>query len=270
MNSNINVGQTVRVTIRFIDFNQNLGTDDLLDPTTVEVSLYKFDQSTSAYILVATNLTPIIHDSLGIYYYDWTTSEDGLFKLLFIGTLEDATPSTIENPRDFFVGTASPSITLGHNQDFYFLSELDPLYIDPSIILTYFPDGDIVEITEIVYRLSLQLQLWFGENLELTPLMEQFLIAATLCELTKIYPFGGSLDGFGNANSFTLGDLQVDKGTGASNKLRDLYTGNAANWCELAALLKNQLMQTKVSGKPYVRGSNFCNPIPNRRIRRFE
>lgn len=270
MSSNIRVGQKVRVSIRFIDFDRGAGTDDLLDPSSVSVALYKYDITTSAYILQASDLGPVVRESLGVYYYDWTTPDDGLFKLLFVATLADATPSTIENARNFFVGTAEPSSTLGLNKDIYFLTELDPIYIDPTIILGYYATADLVEVTEIIYRLSTQLQTWFGENVVITPLMEEWLTATVMCELTRIYIFDGGMDGFSNDGAFTLGDLTVSESIGSAAGSKKLNRGNVDTWCELASLLRNELMFSRNGIKAVIRGSNYCNPIPPRHLKNAE
>lgn len=270
MASNIRVGQKVRVTIRFVDFDQVNDTDDLLQPNSVSGLLYKLNTTTNAYVLQG-SLSPIVNSSLGIYYHDWTTPDNGKFKLVFRGEFYAATPSYIENPREFYVGTAEPTITLGLKYEASFLSVLDPLYLDPDIITTYFPEVDLVEATEIIYRLSLQMEEWFGENFVLTNLHEEYLIAATLCELSKTYLIDGGMNGFGKSDSFSLGDLTINNGFGGgANSKNGVYRGNASSWCELAHVLKMELMKSKVTFMPVVKGSNFANPIPSRSLRKFD
>jgi hypothetical protein len=274
MLSNIEIGQKVRVTVRFVDYDFYAGTDELLGPTSVSAALYKYNNTTTVWDLVQNDLGPIVNTSLGIYYYDWTPTENGRFRLLFLGTLLGATPSTIENPRDFYIGTAEPTITLGSTEEFMFLGGLDPLYLDPELILNFYTPEDmqngLVEITEIIYRISSELQDWFGESLILTTKMEEYVLAATLCELTKIHTYNGGMDGFANVSSFTLGDLQVKDGGDGGSSSKAPNRGNATTWCELANLLRDELIANRGVPKTYVRGSIYPNPIPSRALRSFE
>jgi hypothetical protein len=255
--------------VRFVYYDFFEGTDDLLDPASVTGTIYKWNTTTSLYETVGP-ITPIVQESLGIYYYNWTPPQNGLFRLLFVGTLPGATPSQVENQRDFFIGTSVPSITLGSTATYYFLGELDPLYLDPERILAFYPDANLVEVTEIIYRLSSELITWFGPNLIFTPLMEEWMIASVLCELTKIYFLDGGMSGLALVNDFTLGDLQVSSGSGTTYNNKSGDRGNVSTWCELAALLRGELLFSRTGMKAIVKGSNYANPIPPRALRRFE
>jgi hypothetical protein len=269
MSSNIKPGQKIRVSVRFVDYDFFANTDELLDPATVTGALYKYSETTNVYVLQSV-LTPIVQQSIGIYYYDWTPVEDGKFKLIFTGTLPGATPSQVTNERTFYIGTAEPTITLGETVEYNFLGELTPLYLDPSVVKTFYSDVDFVEATEIIYRISLEIQDWFGENVEITSQIEEYILASVMCELSKIHYFGGGIGGFTTASEYMLGDLQVKRGAGTSNSRNSLYRGNAANWCELASLLRDELMWSRNNMKSVVRGSAWDNPMPERKLRRFD
>lgn len=271
MASNIRVGQLLRITVRFADFDYSTGTDELLDPTAVTLDLYKYNSATSSYDYVSA-LGPVTQESLGIYYYDWLTPEDGKFKLIFTGSVPAATPSAITDTRVFYVGTSTPTVVLSGDLEFYFLGELTPLYLDPQEIKAYYEDVDLVEATEIIYKLSLELDEWFGSSYEITSLMEEYLIAATLCQLSRIYVFDGGLSGFGTTGSFQLGELKIDKNNSASASLNKngLGLGQASNWCEIAAILKNQLTSKSNNLRSVVRSLDQDNPIPKRQIRGFD
>lgn len=270
MSSNIRVGQNIRVTVRFADFNVSTGTDELIGPISVTGALYQYNSTTLTYDLVS-ELSPIVQDAVGIYHYDWTTPTDGRFKLTFTGTLVNATPSTITNNRVFYVGSASPTTILNSQLEFKFLGELDPLYIDPEEIVRLFPEVDVVDATEVIYKVSLQMQEWFGTTFTITELMREYMIAATLCELSKTYMIDGGMNGFGKSDSFSLGDLTINNGFGGGSNTRgNVYRGNASTWCELASALKAELMKIKVTFMPVVKGSNFENPIPSRALRNFD
>lgn len=270
MASNIRVGQKLRVTVRFADFNASTGTDEPIGPLSVDGSLYKYNTTTTNYDLVG-SLSPIVQDAVGVYHYDWTTPSDGRFKLVFTGLLANATPSTVTNSRVFYVGVTEPTVILTSSQEYKFLAELTPLYLDPEEILEVFPDVDLTDATEIIYRNSLLLEEWFGTSLTVTSLMREWLIAATLCELSKTYFIDGGMNGFGKSDSFTLGDLTVNNGFGGtSNSKNGIYRGNATTWCELAVVIKNEMLKSKVTYKPVVKGSAFDNPIPVRALRKFD
>lgn len=268
MASNIRVGQPIRVSVRFVNYDAGTSDEDvLIDPNSVALAIYKHDGI--AFILQESGLS-VLQLSTGLYYYDWTPPDNGRYRLLFTGLFNGATPSSVSNPRDFYVGTAEPTITLSTTYEANFLTALDPLYLDPEVIGIYYAEYDIVEATEIIYRLSVELKEWFGETFTLTPLMSEYLLAATLCELTKIHIFDGGMNGFTNVAEFTLGDLQVSEGKGGSFSNKALNRGNVATWCELANLLRNELTFTRTGIKAIVRGSNYPNPIPPRNLRRFE
>lgn len=269
MPSNIKPGQKIRVSVRFVDYDFFAGTDTLLDPAAVTGALYKFNTTSNTYILQGT-LSPIVQSSTGIYYYDWTPAEDGKFKLVFTGTLPGATPSQVVNERVFYIGSAEPTVTLGEAVEYNFLGELTPLYVDPEVIHTLYADVDYVEAAELIYRYSLEIQSWFGENVEVTQTVEDYIIASVMCELSKIYYFGGGIGGFTTATDYMLGDLQVKRGSGTSNSRNSLYRGNAANWCEMASLLRDELTYTRNNMKSVVRGSALDNPMPERKLRRFD
>lgn len=270
MTSNIKIGQKIKVTVRFIGYDLITGEDDLVNPTSVTASLYKYDELVNGFSLQG-DLTPVIQQALGIFSVDWIPTDNGRYRILFVGLTPAATPSRIENPRDFYIGTAEPSIILGQQFEYNFLPELDPLFIDPERVRDFFADVDLVEATEIIYRNSLELQNWFGESVVPTNLMQEYILAATLCELSKIHVYDGGLAGFSAAKDYTLGDLKVGSGSGGgSTSKNSVYRGNVANWCELASLIRDELNYNRVNMKGVIRGGAFENPMPVRKLRRFD
>lgn len=268
--SNLKIGQTIRVTVRFADFDAVNGTDELLDPDTVTAALYKYNSSSSVFELQS-SLTPVVKDDVGVYHYDWTTPDNGRYRILFTGTLVGATPSIVENPRDFYVGTAAPTVTLGSTLEYLFFGELDPLYLDPEHIKIYYGDVEFSEAAEIIHKVSLDLQDWFGENLTVTSQMQEYIVAATLCQLSKIYIFDGGMNGFSRADTYTLGDLSVkDSASAVSNSRGSINRGNAASWCELASLLRDELLGSRVNIRSVVKADSWKSPIPKRGLRRFD
>lgn len=274
MASNIGVGQTIRVFSRFADFNLDTGIDEPLSPSIVSGKLYKYDAGTNTYIF-QNDLDDIVLAGVGYYYYDWLTPDNGKFKLIFTGFFPSATPSYIDNDQTFYIGTAEPAVKLESDLEFIFLGELDPMYLDPEQIKRYYADVDLTEAAEIIHRFSKVLDSWFGQNYVVTEMMREWILAATLCELSKIYAYGGGLSGFGQAGSFTLGQLQVSRDTKNTSNLNSngLGLGQATTWCEIAILLRNQLNTNRNAPVSFVKGSSYTGgntPIPPRKIRNFD
>lgn len=271
MTSNIAVGQTIRIITRFADFNIENETDEPLSPSVVTGKIYKYDGTNFIY---QNDLSPIVNDGVGYYHYDWLTPDNGRFRLIFTGFFPVATPSYVDNSKTFYIGTAEPTVVLSSDEEFVFLGVLDPMYLDPEEVKRYYPDVDLTEAAEIIHRYSRTLDAWFGSNYAITQQMLDWILAATLCELSKIYVYDGGLAGFGSAASFTLGELQVTKETPGSSALstNGLGVGQATTWCEIAALLKQELTRQRGAPVSFVKGNSYGgnSPIPQRKLRRYD
>lgn len=163
--------------------------------------------------------------------------------------------------------------TLGTSHTSYYLGILDPLFLDPEVVLTYYDEGDLVEITELIHWYSKEVLniLDVSSLSEVTPLIQEYILASVLCDLSKIYLFGGGLGGFTSSNSFTLGDLQVKSSSGFGNAAGTNGTrGGVANWCDLAALIRDELKNTGAHSRAYVRGQKYCNYVPSRLLKRLD
>jgi hypothetical protein len=269
MSSNIKVGDTIRVTVSFLDFDPTQGEEVLVDPVAVNVYVYLYDSVTSQFNLLVDERT-VDKQSFGIYYYDWTTTEAGRFKVKFEGSL--ANDSVIENERVFYIGSVQPSIVLGQINPINFLGELDPIYLDPEIILNYFPAGDLVEITELINWYSSEAyDLFYPTAVHVSPLLQDYIFSSVMCDLSKIHIFEGGLAGFEGAQEFTLGDLHIRKSHLQSVSTSDkINRGTATTWCELAAILREELTFRKTNIKTVVKGSNWENPIPERKLKNYD
>lgn len=269
MNSNIRVNDTIRVTVSFLDFDPTVGEEALVDPITVSVYIYTYDSNTNQYLTPPASANAVKR-SFGVYYYDWTPTQSGRFKIKFEGTLLNA--SVIENERVFYTGTAQPTVTLGETKQINFLGELTPLYLDPETILAFYPDGDLVEITELVHWYSQEAyDLFYPEPVSINSLLQDYILASVMCDLSKIHIFEGGLAGFEGAQEFTLGDLQVRKSHLQSVSTSDkINRGTATTWCELAAILREELTFRKTNLRAVVKGSNFENPIPERKLKNYD
>lgn len=141
------------------------------------------------------------------------------------------------------------------------------LYIDPSEIVSLFPDAPYEEIFEWIYYFSREvdelIDLKPGD--EIPPLVYEYIRAAVACALTRIYDWSGG----GDEAAFRLGDLSVE----ARFNNRDVVSrADASNWCELAAMLRSELLGTegRMTMRGVVRGSSWSNPMPPRHLRHIE
>lgn len=254
--SNIYRDETVTVRVAFRDY-----TGDLEDPVSTEVTVV---DSTGDAVGGGT----LTRESLGTYTYQWSSAVAGSFTLEFKGTFTTGDVSII--PVHFDVldpaapSSGSESVSLGEDFVAIFLSDLDPMAIDHEEILTFFDEARPEEVLELIYLYTSEALQLTGET-EVTPLMRDYVRAAVACALDRTYndEYGGG------ETEFSLGDLQVTKrGAAASGKTTIV---NATTWCELAALLREELLRGGKAGmKAVVKGDKWDNPIPARALARQE
>lgn len=267
MASNLYVGSSVVIRCTFRGWSDETDQGELEDPTSVVVEVV---DSTDTVILTATP----VRESFAVYSYQWTPSSDGEFVVRFVGTFADATPSTSVIPTEFNV-TESPSslvsdmsIALGEDEYIVLVGNLDPMFADYEEIRMHFPEADIPEIAELIYNYSVEAQELSGLT-EATPLMQEFVLAAVACALTRMY----DLFDTGDETAVALGDLSITKkpsSSGSSSKGLNRFT--ASTWCELAAVLREELLRGagKTGLKAIVKGANVICPMPSRDLRPAE
>lgn len=261
--STIAVGSTVNIQFMF-SYN-----DVLVDPDTLTGEIYLYDDIVGGYVAPPDDTFTPTMISTGIYETNWTPTVEGRYLVSLLGEFNDATPD-IHHQKYFLIGDVELLKSIDSTYCITMLGVLTPTYADPEYVLQFYPDGDLTEITEIIHRKSLELENKVGcTNINpLTSLQHDFVVAATLCELSRIYGLtGGGLTGFSGADSFKLGDLEVSKGTNVGTGKNNYDVGNADTWCELAAALKNQLNSTTGKLRPVVPGASFETPIPIRSLR---
>lgn len=263
------VGEDVTFTASFLDYDDETDGELIIDPESVLGHIYKYNSITSTYDAYA-DFTPDEPES-GIFQYIWAPTENGKYQIDFVATISIL--QEITNTRFVFIGTITTTDTLDANAVYYYLGILDPLYLDPEIVLRYFPEGDLVEITELIHWYSTELQYILNDttliNDDITPVMQNYILASVLCDLSRLYTFSGGMNGFSSSNGFTLGDLEI-KGSSSSSNSSNGSANMPTTWCELAALLRGQLVGGSAGMKAIVKGSNYCNPIPCRRLRRVD
>jgi len=104
---NVLVNDTVRIKVRFVDIDSSTGEQVDVSPTLVAVRVYDSD-NVQIVNTTATSLTA------SQYYYDYTPSEAGEYRVTFIGTMPDTTYITVN--QQLYVSTPTdeykPVITL--------------------------------------------------------------------------------------------------------------------------------------------------------------
>jgi hypothetical protein len=238
--ANILVNDTVRLKVKFIDVDIS-GNQVEVDPVSVSMSI---TDSGNAIIISATPTSL----SGSEYYYDYTPALAGTYKVSFIGILENDT--TISVNQQIYVSTPTedyrPTVFLREDEIIAFAADIEPLYLDPEQLLPYFPDASLLEIGEFIHNYSIEIKNIFklletedGTNIPFTAF--EYIRAATCCELTRVYGNGGD-----DELSVRLGDLSI---TNKNLPRNTLSRANATTWCQIAAMLRKEMLTSKVGMK---------------------
>lgn len=236
------VSDTVRVTVKFKDIDSN-GLEVELSPSTVSVTI----KNSSGTTIVATNAT---QSTSSIFYYDYTPSLADTYTVKFTGTLSSGNNVVVE--QKLYVSSVSeeyqPTIILKNEETIIFAPNVDPLYLDPETLIPYFPDASLLEIGEIIHNYSNEIKSLYGlldeedgTNLSFTVL--EYIKAATACELSRTYGFGGD-----DEVSLRLGDFNI---TNRSLPRRVVTRDNATTWCQIATALRKEILANKVSPRSF-------------------
>lgn len=242
--NNVQVNDTVRIKVKFVDIDNTTGQQVEVNPLTVSVIITE-SNSTVIVNSTAISLTP------STWYYDFTATSADTYNIKFTGTL--ANSNTIIVQQKLYVSSLQeeykPTITLKSDEVITFAPDVKPLYLDPETLLPYFPDATLLEIGEIVHSYSLEVKALYklldeedGSNLSFIAL--EYIKAATACDLSRTYGFGGD-----DEVSLRLGDFNI------SNKSvpRNVVTrDNATTWCQIATALRKELLAGKVGPKGFV------------------
>jgi hypothetical protein len=149
------------------------------------------------------------------------------------------------------------------------------LPVDPEELLLLFPDAPYVEILELIQYYTLEVNQLIpdqDDRDELSAAIVEYIKAAVACALSRLYDPTGLAGGVGDA-VFRLGDLSVERrSSGQGGGRSSVNRINAQTWCELAAVLREELIpgRTGAMMKSVVRSSKWCNPMPCREIREKE
>jgi hypothetical protein len=238
--ANILVNDTVRLKVKFIDVDTE-GNQIEVAPATVLMSIRNSDDQ----IIISTNPTAL---NVYEYYYDYTPTTAGTYRVFFTGILENNT--TINVNQQIYVSTPTedykPTVFLREDEIISFAADIEPLYLDPDLLLPYFPDASLLEIGEFIHNYSIEIKNIFkllstedGTNIPFTAF--EYIRAATCCELTRVYGNGGD-----DELSVRLGDLSI---TNKNLPRNTLSRANATTWCQIAAMLRKEMLTSKVGMK---------------------
>jgi len=254
MSSSVLVNDTVRIKVKFIDIDPSTGEQESVSPSTVIVNIEKADGQNVVVNASATSLTS------SEYYYDFTPSEPGQYTVIFNGIMPD-TSQIVVNQNLYVSDTDTdyrPSVTLKSDETIIFAADIDPLYVDPEELLSFFPDASLLEIGELIHHYSLEMKEIFnlqdtedGSGINFTA--AEYIKASACCELSRTYGFGGD-----DELSLKLADLSI---TNRSNPRNSVNRGNATTWCQIAASLRKEMMASRVGMRAVV-----PKGLPNKKV----
>ena len=256
--ANVLVNDTVRIKVHFVDINSTTNAQVDVNPVSVIVRIY----NSSDQQVISASATSLTSST---FYYDYRPISAGEYRIQFAGTLSDGTLIAVE--QQLYVSTSTvdykPTITLRATETIYFAADVAPLYVDPELLLPFFPEASILQVGEIIHHYSREVSEIYtsysneiinnGSALNFTA--QEYIKSATACELSRTYGYGGGDDEV----SVRLGDLEVRN----RNSPRSLVTrANAVTWCQIATALRSEMIARKVGAKGVVL-RNAGNNIPN-------
>lgn len=152
------------------------------------------------------------------------------------------------------------SDSLGLDFTIEFAAGLSPLYVSPEELVSIFPDATLLDAAEAIHKASLEIEEILNLSSDEVPvyIALDYVLAQAACILSRTFDFAA------DAMSIVLGDLSVQNAKYPKNSVN---RGNATTPCELAAALRKELLYKTTRSKATVRGSNYENPIPNRKLK---
>lgn len=255
---NVLVNDTVRIKVKFVDLDPVTGEQVEVSPLSVSVKIFNSDNleiiSTTAISLTSSE-----------YYYDYTPLSSGQYQVRFVGTFANNRFITVN--QQLYVSTPTedyrPVVTLKEQETITFAPDIEPLYVDPESILLFYPDSSLLEIGELIHLYSHEVNQIFGianitANIDAeTGVMQalenngistfsivEYIKASVLCQLTKIYGFGGD-----DELSLELADFKI---TNRNTPKTSINRANATTWCQVAAALRKEIMTKRVSARGIV------------------
>lgn len=254
MSSSVLVNDTVRIKVKFVDVDPSTGEQQSVSPSSVLVNIEEAD----GHDVVSNAYATAINSSE--YYYDFTPSNPGQYTVTFNGIMPDTTQIVVSQNLyvSDFDSEYRPTATLKSDETIIFAPDIQPLYVDPEELLSFFPDASLLEIGELIHHYSLEMKEIFnlqdtedGSGISFTA--AEYIKASACCELSRTYGFGGD-----DELSLKLADLSI---TNRSNPRNSINRGNATTWCQIAAALRKELMASRVGMRAVV-----PKGLPNKKV----
>jgi hypothetical protein len=160
----------------------------------------------------------------------------------------------VSSPEDDY----RPTITLREDEVISFAADLNPLYLDPEELIAIFPDATLLEIGELIHHYSSEIKEMYAiQDDNINPVLPftvlEYIKAASACELSRTYGFGGD-----DELSLKLADLEI---TNRSQPRSVATRSNATTWCQIAASLRREILAKRVSMRGVV-----PKGLPNKRL----
>jgi hypothetical protein len=248
------VSDTVRITVKFKDTDAD-GNEVALSPVANPQVIIK----NSSNATVVTDTSSQISSS--IFYFDYTPTIADTYTVKFTGLLANSNTVVVE--QKLYVSSTveeyRPTVTLKNDETITFAPDVAPLYIDPEQLLSYFPDATMLEIGEIAHNFSNEVKGLYSlidtdDGTNLAFIVYEYIKAATACELSRTYGYGGD-----DEISIRLGDFNLTNKSIPRNKVtRD----NATTWCQIATALRKEMLSAKVSPMAFqMKGLPTVGPV---------
>jgi hypothetical protein len=241
--SSVLVNDAVRIKVKFVDVDNSTGAQIPVSPQSVIVTIRKSDNA----VVVSTAATAL---SASEYYYDFVPSSADTYKITFVGSMANGTQITVN--QSLYVSTLAdeynPVIKLKADEIIIFAPDVEPLYLNPEELRAYFPEAPLLEIGEYIHHFSIEVKNIYSYNDHITGedlpfVASEYIKAATACELSRTYSYGGDDD-----ISVQLGDLTV---TTRNLPRNEITRGNATTWCQIAAALRKEMLAGKTGPKGF-------------------
>jgi len=254
MATSIVINQTIDIIARFYIWDTGASTTVLADPVNVTITIYDLSDNS-----VVSSETPT-RQSSGVYLYSWTPNVLGSFEVRFVGVFEDASSDVISQEFDVLASESEAEIeTLLADEEIHFAGVLTPLYVNPDELIQVFPDATEIEIAEALWLTSTEVKeiLKLRDDEVPTYAALEYVKVAAACNLSRIHA-----STMGDESTFRLGDLSI---TSRAVSKGAITRANATTWCELAGVLRKEMLASGSRMRAVVRGSDYPNPIPTRK-----
>jgi hypothetical protein len=253
--NNVLVNDTVKIKVKFIDQD--------IDGSQIDASMSQVKVT-----IVDINEVPIVDNvnatstNASEWYFPFVPTVAGAYAVTFTGTTSQVPPKQIISRTNIYANDNTseykPTTTLQSNETIAFAPDVSPLFLDPEELLPIFPEASLMEIGEMIYHHSLEIQEMYKLKDDVDPLtlpsvVLDYIKAAAACDLSRTYGFGGD-----DELSLKLGDLEV---VNRSAPRQIATRSNATTWCQIAASLRREVISKRVSMKGVL-----PKGIPNKKI----